>query len=279
MPRKAPTQVTEMRMTMGNFERALVTEIKTDIEKSIKIATVGAVAVPVTIGVGLVGGMGLLGYGLYQGLSSFGFGDISAEIGKELSEAKNNAWCWWTNKNRAFWGLAPIDCTKPDQDVPPSRRAEERTAQEQLDYEAAREQRRLRTQQRKDALINEMGEDAYNDMILEGSHHGGGSSQTAEERRAQEARREEEREAVNERNRAEREERRRQREEAAANQEDDSGDLGGSTHGGGSSRDGDQDEDYAGRPLGTQEEEEGNAPSRTGSGSNRGDAQQDERRS
>ena len=107
MPRKAPSQVTEMRMTMGTYERNLVTEIKTDIEKSIKIAAVGAVAVPVTLGVGVVGGMGLLGYGLYQGLSSFGFGNITKEIGEELRDAKNNAWCWWTNKNRKFWGLEP----------------------------------------------------------------------------------------------------------------------------------------------------------------------------
>jgi len=45
LPRKSLDSAIEHRITFGNYERALVTEIKTDIEKSIKIATVGAVAV------------------------------------------------------------------------------------------------------------------------------------------------------------------------------------------------------------------------------------------
>jgi hypothetical protein len=70
MPRRAPDQVQEMRITFGNYEREFVTEVKNDIEKGVKIATITAAAVPVATVVGL----GLLGYGIYRGLDSFGFG-------------------------------------------------------------------------------------------------------------------------------------------------------------------------------------------------------------
>lgn len=265
MPRKSLDSAIEHRITFGNYERALVTEIKTDIEKSVKIAAVGAVAVPVTLGVGLVGGMGLLGYGLYQGLTSFGFGKITKEVGEELSDIKSNAWCWWTNTNRKFWGLKPVDCTKEDPDIPPSRRDRERTDQEQLEYEIYREERKARRQQREDAQRAEMGDAAYEQMIADGSQYGGGSSRSRsdEEQRAYEARQDEKRaeqEAADAANRAAREERRRQR--AAEAQDDDSGDIG-SSYGGGSTASGNEPNNDGER------DESGNAPSRN-DGSNRG---------
>jgi hypothetical protein len=38
MPRRAPDQVQEMRITFGNYEREFVTEVKNDIEKTVKVA-------------------------------------------------------------------------------------------------------------------------------------------------------------------------------------------------------------------------------------------------
>ena len=70
MPRRAPDQVQEMRITFGNYERQFVTEIKNDIEKTIKVATISAVALPVSVGIGGA----LLGYGLYKGGKQIGIG-------------------------------------------------------------------------------------------------------------------------------------------------------------------------------------------------------------
>ena len=76
MPRRAPDGkgVTEHRITFGNYERQFVTEVKNEIEKGVKIATITAVAIPASIAIGTIGGLGLLGYGIYRGLDTFGFG-------------------------------------------------------------------------------------------------------------------------------------------------------------------------------------------------------------
>jgi hypothetical protein len=71
MPRRAPDQVQEMRITFGNYEREFVTEVKNDIEKTVKVAALTAAAVPVAT----VAGLGLLGYGIYRGMNSWAFGD------------------------------------------------------------------------------------------------------------------------------------------------------------------------------------------------------------
>ena len=75
MPRRAPDQVQEMRVTFGNYERQFVTDVKNDIEKGVKIASITAVAVPASIVIGAIGGLGLLGYGIYRGMNSYAFGD------------------------------------------------------------------------------------------------------------------------------------------------------------------------------------------------------------
>ena len=81
MPRRAPDGqgVTEHRITFGNYERSFVTEIKNDIEKGVKVATVSAIAIPLVVGASAVAGLGLLGYGIYRGLDSFGFGSVAPE--------------------------------------------------------------------------------------------------------------------------------------------------------------------------------------------------------
>ena len=81
LPRKAPTEVIEQRITFGNYERQFVTEVKNDIEKSVKLAAVTTVAVPVVLGSAVVGGLGLLGYGLYRGLDAFSFGKELETLG------------------------------------------------------------------------------------------------------------------------------------------------------------------------------------------------------
>ena len=65
MPRRAPDGkgVTEHRITFGNYEREFVTEVKNDVEKTVKVAAISAVALPVSIGIGGA----FLGYGLWKG--------------------------------------------------------------------------------------------------------------------------------------------------------------------------------------------------------------------
>lgn len=81
MPRRAPDGkgVTEHRITFGNYERQFVTDVKNDIEKGVKIATITAAAVPLATFTGL----GLLGYGLYKG---------GQMIGKGLNEFSMMDW-------------------------------------------------------------------------------------------------------------------------------------------------------------------------------------------
>ena len=70
MPRRAPTEIVEQRITFGNYERQFVTDIKNDVEKGVKIAAITAAAVPVATVVGL----GLLGYGIFKGGQLIGKG-------------------------------------------------------------------------------------------------------------------------------------------------------------------------------------------------------------
>jgi hypothetical protein len=104
MPRRAPDQVQEMRITFGNYEREFVTEVKNDIEKGVKIAAITAAAVPLAT----VGGLGLLGYGIYKGASMIGKGlnEFSAMDWKAPSIVTDIKDAWTGIK----WGIDP---TKP----------------------------------------------------------------------------------------------------------------------------------------------------------------------
>jgi hypothetical protein len=46
MPRLAPTEIVEQRITFGNYERQFVTDVKNDIQKGVTIAAITAAAVP-----------------------------------------------------------------------------------------------------------------------------------------------------------------------------------------------------------------------------------------
>jgi len=88
MPRRAPDGqgVTEHRITLGNWERNLIADTKEDIEKTVILAGLTAVAMPVGVAIG----GGLLGYGIYRGLDSFSFG-----AAKKLSD-------WWQRQKDSF---------------------------------------------------------------------------------------------------------------------------------------------------------------------------------
>jgi len=111
MPRRAPDGqgVTEHRITLGNWERNLIAETKSDIEKTVFVAGLTAVAMPVSI---VIGG-GLLGYGLYRGLSDFSFGsdkigDWWKGIKDRTKEQKESGYTEHTNIfGLPGWGLWP----------------------------------------------------------------------------------------------------------------------------------------------------------------------------
>ena len=105
MPRRAPDGkgVTEHRITFGNYEREFVTEVKNDIEKTVKVATLTAVAVPLAT----IGGFGLLGFGIYKagimigkGLNEFSLMDWSLPGSKEW-EAKTEGYSWF--EKQSLW--------------------------------------------------------------------------------------------------------------------------------------------------------------------------------
>jgi hypothetical protein len=74
MPRKAPTTIQETRITFGNFERQFITEVKTDIEKAVKVAVVGTTVATVGTGLVVAGGVGYMGYFIMNGLKGFSLG-------------------------------------------------------------------------------------------------------------------------------------------------------------------------------------------------------------
>jgi hypothetical protein len=119
MPRLAPTEIVEQRITFGNYERQFVTDVKNDIEKTVKVAAITAAAVPLAT----VAGLGLMGYGIYKGASMIGKGlnEFSAMDWKAPSIVTDIKDAWTGIK----WGIDP---TKP---VAPG---EEKITLEGLDY-------------------------------------------------------------------------------------------------------------------------------------------------
>lgn len=129
MPRRAPDNVEELRVTFGNYERNFVTEVKTDIETAAKVAATASLAVPIAA----VAGAAFLGWGIYQasieigkGLSDFDFlgGATNAKTGLGfltfgLYDSIADASFKEQNENRAKEGLPPIDHRdKSYKDVP-----------------------------------------------------------------------------------------------------------------------------------------------------------------
>ncbi len=74
MPRRAPDKVQETRLTFGNFERQFITEVKTDIENTFKVAVVGSTVATVGTGLVVAGGVGYMGYFIMNGLKGFSLG-------------------------------------------------------------------------------------------------------------------------------------------------------------------------------------------------------------
>jgi hypothetical protein len=74
MPRKAPTTIQETRISFGNFERQFITEVKTDIENTFKVAVVGSTVATVGTGLVVAGGVGAMGYFIMNGLKGFSLG-------------------------------------------------------------------------------------------------------------------------------------------------------------------------------------------------------------
>jgi hypothetical protein len=110
MPRRAPDQVQEMRVTFGNYEREFVTEIKNDIEKTVKVAAITAAAVPLAT----VAGLGLMGYGIYKGASMIGKGlnEFSAMDWKAPSIVTDIKDAWTGIK----WGIDPTKDPAPGEE-------------------------------------------------------------------------------------------------------------------------------------------------------------------
>lgn len=94
MPRKAPDTVQETRITFGNYERQFVTEVKTDIEKAVKVAVVGSTVATVGTGLVVAGGVGYMGFFIMKGLQGFSLGIDDA---LDPVTAWYNKWFKFTN--------------------------------------------------------------------------------------------------------------------------------------------------------------------------------------
>ena len=88
MPRRAPDGkgVTEHRITFGNYERQFVTEIKNDVQKTVKTATIAAAVGSAGVAIASIVGFGLLGYGIYRGADAF-----QAQAAETLEQVKEKA--------------------------------------------------------------------------------------------------------------------------------------------------------------------------------------------
>ena len=94
MPRKSPTNIQETRITFGNFERQFITEVKTDIENTLKTVVVGSAVATVGTGLVVAGGVGYMGYFIMKGLKGFALG-----LDDELDALSGwyNKWFVFTN--------------------------------------------------------------------------------------------------------------------------------------------------------------------------------------
>jgi hypothetical protein len=128
MPRRAPDGegVTEHRMTLGNFERQFIQEVKSDVETSVKFAGASVVALPVGVAIGGA----FLGYGFYRGAQFIGAGLSDFDILPDLGEGSMLGWLTFglyddlakaakeeQRKKREEEGLPPKEETSSAQDL------------------------------------------------------------------------------------------------------------------------------------------------------------------
>ena len=77
MPRAAPSQVVEQRITLGSYERNELRRLERQAKIGLGISGLSAVAVPLAIGTSAVAvGLGLLGFGLGSDLDKERLGDL-----------------------------------------------------------------------------------------------------------------------------------------------------------------------------------------------------------
>jgi len=93
MPRMKPTQVIEQRISLSNWERKWIEEQENYLKTRVNVAMVGVALIPVAA----IGGLGLLGYGIYRGLNSFSFGDA-----KTIVKGAGEDYFDWVIENHLF---------------------------------------------------------------------------------------------------------------------------------------------------------------------------------
>ena len=76
MPRKAPTEVKEHRITLGNYEREQLNEVVDDLTNAAYISSVGNMLQPF----GELAGYGLIGLGIAYGMSKWSLGEIKEDL-------------------------------------------------------------------------------------------------------------------------------------------------------------------------------------------------------
>lgn len=128
MPRRAPDGqgVTEHRMTLGNFERQFIQEVKSDVETTVKFAGASVIALPVGVAIGGA----FLGYGMFKGAQYIGAGLSDFDILPDLGGGSVLGWLSFglyddlanaakkeQAKNREEQGLPPIEETSTGEDL------------------------------------------------------------------------------------------------------------------------------------------------------------------
>ena len=95
MPRKAPTQVIEQRVTLGTHERAALARVLKAEERARTLEGIGAVAEPLAIGAGVITAayLGASAYRLVGGVADFATGGaydrfMEFLLGKEFNEKR-----------------------------------------------------------------------------------------------------------------------------------------------------------------------------------------------
>jgi hypothetical protein len=113
-------------MTLGTFERQFITEVKTDVENTVKFAGASVVALPIGVAIGGA----FLGYGFFKGAQYIGAGLSDFDMLPDLGGGSVLGWLSFglyddlanaakeeQAKNREEEGLPPKEETSPAQDL------------------------------------------------------------------------------------------------------------------------------------------------------------------